>query len=157
MNPQIVNRSSSRVPRRFLEDWVRRLSRALRAEVGVARLRGKELGLVFLDVSEARALNKQYRGKNYATDVLSFDGDDVHMLGELVLCPEVLRRQAKEHGLSYREELGYMIVHGVLHLLGFEHERGGRAARRMFELQDRVFESLCGQIEAARAKRRTGN
>ncbi|MCM2280650.1 MAG: rRNA maturation RNase YbeY [Bdellovibrionaceae bacterium] len=161
MKLTIVNRSRTRVPRRFLEAWVERLERELARENRKRAVRaafslrpGQELGLVFLDTREARALNRTYRKKDYATDVLSFEGDEIHMLGELVLCPQVLKRQAAEHGLRYREELGYMIVHGMLHLLGFEHERGGRAAREMYALQDRIFEVLCGPPEAVTPKSR---
>ncbi len=149
MRPEIVNRSGTRVPRRFLEAWVAGLTRNLGRAAG--RVRGKELGLIFLKPGEARRLNKTCRGRDYATDVLSFEGDGRHMLGELVFCPEVLQRQAKEHGLAYREELGYMVIHGVLHLLGYDHESGSAEARRMYALQDRIFERLCEPPETAKS------
>jgi probable rRNA maturation factor len=80
-------------------------------------------------------LNGQYRGKPYATDVLSFDAPAVFRrqghLGELVICGAVLRRQAREQGHSPARELRVLLVHGLLHLLGFDHERGPRAAREM--------------------------
>ena len=63
-------------------------------------------------------------------------------LGELVLCGEVVRSQAEDHQLSLQEELGYLLIHGLLHLLGYEHEKGGKKAKIMFELQDRLFEAL---------------
>lgn len=154
MTVEIINGSGTRIPRQFLGDWVARLTRALNGRVSARKFEGKELGLVFVKPNAARKLNKTYRGKNYATDVLSFEGDGDYGLGELVLCPELLKRQAKEHGLTYRIELGYMVIHGVLHLLGFDHERGGAQARRMFALQDRIFEALCRQTEAATSKRR---
>ena len=107
------------------------------------KLRGKELVVAFLDPGPARKLNKQFRQKDYATDVLSFGAEgDPAALGELVICPQVIVRQAKEHGLSVREELAYMVLHGVLHLLGFDHETSERDAKKMFKLQDGLFEKL---------------
>ncbi|MBX2993569.1 MAG: rRNA maturation RNase YbeY [Bdellovibrionaceae bacterium] len=145
---QILNSSKSRTPRAFLGRWVkaceRELARGLPAKAR-ARLQG-DLTLVFLSRREARKINKQYRGRDYATDVLSFESEGG--FGDLVLCPEVLKKQAAEHGLSYQQELGYMVLHGILHLLGYDHELGEREARQMFQLQDRVFETLLGRLKS---------
>lgn len=139
MKSVFVNRCRQRrMPRKFLGDWVARLS-----SEPVFRPHGeKELVMVFVDAKEMQGLNRRYRGKNRPTDVLSFDPIDESFLGELVLCPSVLQEQAIETGLSYRQELGFMVIHGCLHLLGFDHERGGVAAKRMFTLQDRLFQRL---------------
>jgi probable rRNA maturation factor len=168
MKVYILNSSGERVPRAFLESWVKAIVRVVRkiaAEMDdfpetaasmleASYLRKREFGLVFLAEDEALQLNKTYRGKAYATDVLSFEGDSDTVLGELVICPHVIQRQAEDHGLSFCEELGYMVIHGFLHLLGFEHERGGNEARQMFELQDRTFEHLCQEFEAAKCRQR---
>ncbi len=80
-------------------------------------------------------LNGKFRGKRYTTDVLSFDAPDIFReqghLGELVICGSVLRRQAREQGHAPSRELRVLLAHGLLHLLGFDHERGPRAAREM--------------------------
>lgn len=140
----IVNQSGHRVPRTFLENWVRRLGRIAGQKINPKHFLGKELVIAFLDEDEARKLNKTYRGKNYATDVLSFSADasDPNSLGELVICPTVISRQAREHRILVREELGYMVLHGFLHLLGYDHETNERDARKMFKLQDDLFEQL---------------
>lgn len=135
----LINQSDARMPRAFLQAWVADLERALRAR-RVKLPRASELTIVFLDVGPARKLNRQYRGRDYATDVLSFQNEEP--LGDLVLCPQVLERQAREHGLAFREELGYMVIHGVLHLLGYDHEENARDAERMYALQDAIFEKL---------------
>jgi probable rRNA maturation factor len=99
----------------------------------------KELVVVFVDKEEAQRLNFQFRGKNYATDVLSFSSIAGDAIGELVLCPDILQLQAREIGWSFRNEAAYMCLHGLLHLLGFDHEKSERQARRMFSLQDDIF------------------
>ena len=101
-----------------------------------------DLTVVFLDPAPAKKLNHQFRKKKYATDVLSFSSDLPGELGELVMCPQVLQRQAKEHGLSLKAELSYMLIHGVLHLLGYDHEKSEREAQKMFRIQDQLFDRL---------------
>ena len=107
----------------------------------------QELTIVFLDSTPARKLNKIYRKKNYATDILSFEGASPLELGELVICPQVLQKQAKEHDLSFKAELAYMLIHGVLHLLGYDHERSATEAKKMFQIQDQLFDRLRIQFD----------
>lgn len=143
MNVLIVNESSHAVPRKFVADWLKQVHSELkRRRVVSGRSPVRELTLVFLDQNSARKINQEFRGKAYATDVLSFESMDAGSWGELILCPEVLKRQAKEHKLSYRHELGYMLLHGVLHLLGYDHETSEKHAREMFALQDAIFAKL---------------
>lgn len=78
-----------------------------------------ELGIALVSDARMRTLNKSYRRKDYATDVLSFDGDGV---GDLVIATGVARRQAGEAGHSYQTELRVLALHGLLHLLGYDHE-----------------------------------
>lgn len=140
MTPVFINRSKARVPRAFLTEWIRKTAGKL-APLHPS-IKKKELVIVFVDSSEMKKLNFAYRKKNYATDVLSFAPGEPGSLGELVLCPSVLKRQAKETGLTYNHELGYMIIHGCLHLLGYDHETNARDAKKMFALQDKLFARL---------------
>lgn len=143
MNVLIVNESKHAVPRKFITEWVLEMTAELKKRrVLKSAEASRELTLVFLDKKAAKKINFGFRGKDYATDVLSFDSMDKSSLGELILCPEVLKRQAKEHGLTYQLELGYMLLHGVLHLLGYDHETNDTDAQEMFLLQDSVFEKL---------------
>jgi probable rRNA maturation factor len=83
-------------------------------------------------VSDARvrALNRQYRRRDYATDVLSFPSDEKGYLGDVVIAAGVARRQAGEAGHALGTELRVLALHGLLHLLGYDHERDdGRMAR----------------------------
>lgn len=131
------------MPRKFIQQWMTDLALELRRrKVLSAKQAARELTLVFLDSKAAKKINFEFRGKDYPTDVLSFDSMDPTSFGELVLCPDVLKRQAKEHGLSYQGELGYMLLHGTLHLLGYDHETSEADAKVMFTLQDKIFEKL---------------
>lgn len=148
MEVLIVNESKHAVPRKFIAEWMKQVHLELKRRRILKGPKGAdELTLVFLDKKSAQKLNKEFRGKDYATDVLSFDSMDPSSLGELVVCPEVLKRQAKEHHLSYQHELGYMLLHGVLHLLGYDHETSEREAKEMFKIQDAIFEKLTARLE----------
>lgn len=139
----MINQSSQKVARKFIQTWCDQIEKEfLKRKVFDKKTAKKELTVVFLDPKEAKAMNKQYRGKDYATDVLSFDSMSPDSLGELIMCPQVLIRQAKEHGLKNREELGYMLLHGILHLLGYDHETSSQDAEKMFGIQDEVFAKL---------------
>jgi probable rRNA maturation factor len=128
--------------------WLTALTSELR-RVG-HDVRKKELIIVFVDPREMKSINKQFRNKSYATDVLSFEPIDQSSLGELVLCPEVLRDQSLDTGLSYYHELGYMLVHGSLHLLGYDHETSKSDEKRMFQLQDKLFAKVVSSLGRAR-------
>lgn len=152
MQVLIVNDSQHPVPRKFVQNWVGDVARELKKrKIITTKQTVKELTLVFLDKKTAQKINLEFRGKDYATDVLSFDSMDPSSFGELVLCPEVLKRQAQEHQLTYREELGYMLLHGILHLLGYDHEISAKEAERMFALQDRLFAQLLKKVAAKKS------
>lgn len=136
----LINHSRVRMPRQWLQkNWL-----FLQKEL---RLKGSEITVVFLDPGPAKKINRQYRQKKYATDVLSFKSETPGELGELILCPQVLQRQAKEHDLSFKAELSYMLIHGVLHLLGYDHEKSSREATEMFKIQDQLFDRLCAKFD----------
>lgn len=125
------------------------MAKQVAKEIGSGAFRGRVLCVAFVDRKSARELNRKFRRRDYATDVLSFEPLEPGDLGELVICPEVISKQSREHGLLVREELGYMVLHGFLHLLGYDHEKNAREEKRMFELQDRVFAEL---LKAPRPK-----
>ena len=89
-----------------------------------------ELSIAIVELAEMTELNEQYRGKVGPTDVLSFECDDLCAaepdepltLGDVVIAPEVAETQAAEYGHTVEEELNLLLVHGVLHLLGYDHE-----------------------------------
>lgn len=126
----------------FLKDWCKKIHLQLNRRGYSKSLKDKSLTVAFLDTKPAQKLNQQFRGRDYATDILSFESSESTSLGELVLCWPVLKKQAKEHGHTQNLELGYMVLHGVLHLLGFDHEGEHADAEEMFLLQDEIFEVI---------------
>jgi len=91
--------------------------------------RGRRFDCLITGDSELRRLNREFRGKDYATDVLSFPGQDGH-LGDLAISVMRARAQAREFGHTTEQELRILMLHGVLHLLGHDHETdSGRMAR----------------------------
>lgn len=75
-------------------------------------------------------INKKYRGKDKQTDVLSFDYNE-NLLGEIVICPEVVKKSAKRFDLDYNKELSRVLIHGILHILGYDHEKSEKEAQKM--------------------------
>ncbi len=143
MSPLVINNSDKEISEDFIVQWLNNLHQELK-DLNVENLAAleQEITLVFMNEAEARALNLEFRGKDYPTDILSFDSIEEGSLGELVICSQVIARQAIEHKLSFAEELGYMITHGVLHLLGYDHETNEEEAREMFRIQDEAFARL---------------
>jgi len=88
---------------------------------------GRELGVRVVGPAESRRLNARYRGKDKPTNVLSFPAVEMpagpeRPLGDLVICPDVLRVEAREQGKSLRAHWAHLVVHGTLHLVGYDHE-----------------------------------
>jgi len=102
----------------------------------------KEITLVFLSIKEMKKINKQFRRKNKPTDILSFSSTDKKSFGELLLCLDILKKQAAEQGHSLKKETTYMLIHGILHLLGYDHEISLQEEVLMFRLQDTCFAEL---------------
>jgi probable rRNA maturation factor len=97
------------------------------------RIREADLAIRLVDAKEGRALNRHYRGKDYATNVLSFPADvaegvklpkgvKMPLLGDLVLCAPVVAREARDQGKPLNAHYAHLTVHGALHLLGWDHE-----------------------------------
>ena len=86
--------------------------------------RDAELTVRFVGAAEARRLNRDYRGRDYATNVLTFDYAHAPVVrADLVLCVPVIRREAREQRKAFRVHLAHLTVHGVLHAQGHEHDR----------------------------------
>jgi probable rRNA maturation factor len=108
-----------------------------------------ELSIVLVDDTEMRRLNARYRRIDEPTDVLAFamregDGADVHpdVLGDVVISLDTAARQAAARGAAPADEVRVLLTHGVLHLLGYDHERSPAEARRMFARQRQLLRQL---------------
>lgn len=89
---------------------------------------GAELSLLFVEADHIRKLNNRFAGNDYATDVLAFpmmedDDEGSLLLGDVVICPEIAEKNAAELGHDLQQELAALVVHGTLHLLGYDHQR----------------------------------
>ena len=93
----------------------------IEAALRAAKKRRGQLNIRVMDTEEARALNRDFRGRDYATNVLSFPGDAA-FLGDIAICSEVVVREAIEQGKAARDHYAHLTIHGVLHLLGYDHE-----------------------------------
>ena len=105
-----------------------------------------ELSIRIVGAREGRALNRRYRGRDYATNVLSFPVDlprgiASDLLGDLAICAPVVAREAREQGRSPRDHYAHLTVHGVLHLLGYDHQHD-MEAQRMEALETRILAGL---------------
>lgn len=113
---------------------------------GAKRTAGFEVGVIFVSDVEMTKLNTTYRDKRKTTDVLSFGNDEAwpgaeQPLGDIVISVAQARRQAKAAGKPIRAELAMLLVHGTLHLLGYDHETL-KDERVMFPLQNRILKTL---------------
>jgi len=93
----------------------------------------------FVDTDEGRELNRSYRGKDYATNVLSFVYENLPVVGDLVVCLPVVRHEAQEQGKPLKAHLAHMVVHGLLHLQGYDHETGPREADIMEQREREIL------------------
>ncbi len=80
-----------------------------------------ELSVLLTDDAQIHALNRDFRGKDKPTNVLSFPQDMPGLFGDVILARETLEREASEQGKTFEHHVAHMLVHGVLHLLGFDH------------------------------------
>ncbi|WP_018247790.1 rRNA maturation RNase YbeY [Orenia marismortui] len=81
----------------------------------------KEVSIALVDDKYIHGLNHRYRGKDQPTDVLSFPQEDNYLLGDIIISLETAQRQAEEYNHSFIREIGFLTVHGMLHLLGYDH------------------------------------
>lgn len=103
----------------------------------------------FVSDVQMKRINHKYRGKNKTTDVLSFPASEffqtMGFLGELVIATPQMKRQAKEQKHSLETELQILLTHGVLHLLGFDHEKSKKAYAQMMLLERKILKKLTRQ------------
>ena len=141
MKLEIINYTKFRLPpQKKVRSSLQFFEKALiQRKILDSQLAGKKLVVVFVSSLKIKKLNKEFLNKDRPTDILSFSPMEDDSLGEIALCIEKIKKQAKEHQLSFEEELAYLLLHGLLHLLGYHHEKGGATAKKMYQIQDEIF------------------
>lgn len=135
------------------KDWISKL--LLSAKVNINKTNVQEVSINFVSTERIHEINKKYRDKDRATDVISFaieDGLDTNVLaqfmsepgfvediGDLFICIDIVKKQAVDYETGFDREFGYTLVHGYLHLNGFDHIKDDEA-KEMFTIQSKVLE-----------------
>ena len=109
-----------------------------------------ELSIALIGNAEIQKLNARYRRKDYATDVLSFPVDrglpaELRLLGDVVISVDKAKEQARAHGRKFDQEMTTLLIHGIVHLLGYDHERSAKDARIMERLEKKIYRALCDE------------
>lgn len=104
----------------------------------------KDVSITFCSDREIKKLNSKYRHKDKPTDVLSFPLEDKKLLGDIIISLETMRSNRSRFGTTEREELMFLIVHGLCHLLGHDHHQPDQEAR-MQKLEKKVLRELFGK------------
>ena len=114
-----------------------------RAALNADGMRGGQITLRLVEADEGQTLNRDYRGKDYATNVLSFPYEtEPVVIGDLVICRPVVAREAEEQGKMLEAHYAHLVVHGVLHLQGYDHETGEADAEKMEDKEREILASL---------------
>jgi probable rRNA maturation factor len=107
-----------------------------------------ELSILFVGDRKMQQLNSTYRGRNKSTDVLSFESqipvareDGIHVLGDIVINVPCAERQAETSCMGFYDEISRLLIHGTLHLLGYEHENSSSGARTMIKKEQEIFDA----------------
>lgn len=101
-----------------------------------------EISLLITDDETIHQLNKEYRQKDKPTDVLSFPMEDEVMLGDIVISLDTAKKQAQEREIGLDREIAFLFIHGLLHLLGYDHETSVEDEKKMFALQEEILKKL---------------
>ncbi|MFA5321658.1 MAG: rRNA maturation RNase YbeY [Smithella sp.] len=137
------NQNKSKIERRRIRSTVSRVFRILECP-------DKEVSIFFTDDNNIRELNKKYLGRDKATNVLSFSlregeyGDiNPQMMGDIVISVDTAQKDARKGNLTFEQEIDFLLIHGILHLLGYNHENTSPAkAKEMGEKQKELFNKI---------------
>jgi len=135
----LVKLKKRKIKKRILEKWAKEA-------LSFLDLKGVELSIYITDDLEIQELNKVYRGKDGPTDVLSFPLNEIFngykILGDIVISQDTAERQAKELGHTLEEEVRRLLVHGIIHLLGYDHEKSSEEEKKFYSLERYVLSKI---------------
>lgn len=135
------------------EDSLKRIVKKVLKGEGIEK--EVELSIALIGPARMKKINKQYRGKNRATDVLSFPESKIELkkfkigpiqksksLGEIIICLREIRKNAKRYKSGFKNEFDRVLIHGILHLLGYDHEKSEKEAKKMEEKENHYLSLL---------------
>lgn len=137
MEIKYINQKEFKVDTAYFEGFLKKLEGSVKTEQGI-------LNVVFVNDQYIQALNKTYRGKDRPTNVLSFTYGADGLLGEVYVSVETAKRQAKKFRHPLADELIQLIVHGILHVHGYDHEEE-EDYKKMFALEKKILGELAGK------------
>jgi probable rRNA maturation factor len=132
------------------EDFIKEVSQ----KVLTGEKKEGNVSIAFIGQGRMRKLNKKYRGKNRVTDVLAFpekklpqepysqELQKIKGLGEIVICLREVKKSAKRFGVTFEKELARVLIHGILHLLGYDHEKSDAKAKKMEEKEEKYLSQI---------------
>ena len=130
----------------------KKIKKAAERILASLRISGYELSVLLLDNKGIRAVNKKYLGRNRPTNVISFslaEGEfgniNPQVLGDVVISAEKALEQAETRGTSLEEELTFLLIHGILHLVGYDHEKKGSEREKMRKKEKEVYQFVTGK------------
>ncbi len=137
---EINNLTTVVIERKFLEKVAKKV-------LAGENKKKKNLSIAFVGEKRIRKLNKKYRSKDKSTDVLAFGRsrkfpvipEKELRIGEVIICLQKVKKNAKKYSLTFKKESARVLIHGILHLLGYEHEKGGNKAKEMEEKEEKYF------------------
>lgn len=118
--------------------WLSKLEKIVQKDFRVK----KQISIALVLPKEIKELNRVYRKKDKVTDVLSFSLDSKDILGEIIICLTQAKKQAHEKKNTIKSELQLLTVHGILHLLGYDHEKSDKEFLRQSKMEQKVLEKL---------------
>lgn len=131
---------------------IQKLQQALEALLGYAKLKRAQVELSLIGEVRMRKINRQWRGKDKVTDVLSFPQDTTApkgpqpwLLGEILIATKVAAQQARQEKRSLTHQVIRLAIHGFVHLQGLDHEKGGAEEKKFFQLEEKYLKYLRGR------------
>ncbi len=125
------------------------LDEVLQAAFEIEHVQNVLFSIIFVGNEEIQAINKKYRNIDRVTDVISFafednevEQEELRVLGDIYICIPKMMEQAKEYGHIEKRELSFLVVHGLLHLLGYDHMLGKEEEKEMFSKQDLILNQV---------------
>lgn len=119
-------------------DYSKTITNVLDKASNIMDTKDKSINVILVDNQQIRNMNMQYRHKDYATDVLTFPDGYLNQLGDVIVSIEKCQEQAMDYAHSFERELGFLVVHGYLHTLGYDHQTPDEE-EEMIKLQKQIL------------------